>query len=95
MLFPIETWSAACCCPSTCISCSTVTACSSSRCSSHIKGNAIAVLWPCSRRANSATNSLSIAGAERVMSAITSTRLWGSFSPASIMRSAQTLACSR
>ncbi len=44
---------------------------SASRCSIQVSGSASAALWPCSRRANSATNALVSGGAERAMSATT------------------------
>ncbi len=55
MLLPMDTWSAACCWFSTCTNCSIVRPDSASCCSIQVSGKAKAELWPCSRRANSAT----------------------------------------
>ena len=88
MLLLIETWSAACCWFSDRINCSIVRPDSESRCSIHVSGNARAELCPCNRRANSATNELTIGGFDRAMSAITRIRLFGSFSAVSVICSA-------
>ena len=88
MLLLIETWSPACSCVSDCTNCSIVKPDSKSRCSIHVSGNANAGLCPCSRRASSATNELTIGGLDRAMSAMTRIRLFGSCSATSIMRSA-------
>ena len=62
---------------SDCTSCSIVRPDSDSRCSIQVSGSASAALCPCSRRASSATNELTIGGFERAMSAITRIRLFG------------------
>ena len=62
------------------------------RCSIHVSGSASAELWPCKRRASSATNEFTSGGFERAMSAITSISRFGSCSAASIIWSAQSLA---
>ena len=59
-----------------------------SRCSIQVSGKASAALCPCSRRASSATNELTIGGFERAMSAITRIRLLGSCSAISTIWSA-------
>jgi len=68
---------------------------SASRCSIHVSGKARAAPWPCSRRANSATNALLSVGLERAMSAITRIRSLGRSSAAVSMRDAQVSARSR
>ena len=78
MLLLIETWSAAWFCVPICTSCSIVKPDSARRCSIQVSGSASAALWPCSRRASSATNALTSGGLERAMSAITRIRLFGS-----------------
>ena len=95
MLLLTETWSAAFCWFSDRTSCSIVRLDSESRCSIQVSGNASAVLCPCNRRANSATNELTIGGFDRAMSAVSKIRLFGSFSAISIICSAQRAARSR
>ncbi len=80
---------AACCWFSDWINCSIVRPDSDSRCSIQVNGKASAGPRPCRRRASSATNALTIGGFERAMSAITSIRLFGSFSAVSVIWSAQ------
>ena len=92
MLLLIETWSAACSWVSDCTSCSMVRPDSASRCSIQVSGKASGRLCPCSRRASSATNELTIGGLERAMSAVTRIRLFGSCSATSIIWSAQSSA---
>ena len=89
MLLLMETWSAACCWFSDCTNCSIVRPDSDSRCSIQVSGNARAGPCPCRRRANSATNELTIGGFDRAMSAITRIRLFGSFAAISVIWSAQ------
>lgn len=62
---------------------------SASCCSIHDSGNASAVLWPLSRRANSATKALDNGGLERAMSATVKTRFFGSSSTMAVSWSAQ------
>ena len=95
MLFAIETWTEACSWVSDCTNCSIVRPDSDSRCSIQVSGNARAGLWPCRRRASSATNELTIGGFDRAMSATARIRLFGSCSATSIIWSAQALARSR
>ena len=79
MLLPTDTWSAACCWLSSCTSCSMRLAGSRPGAApSSVSGSASAALWPCSRRANSATKALLSGGSERAMSATTRIRLFGS-----------------
>ncbi len=95
MLLLTETWSAAFCWFSDRTISSIVRPDSESRCSIQVRGNARAVLCPCSRRANSATKELTIGGSDRAMSAVSNIRLFGSFSEITTICSAQRAARSR
>jgi hypothetical protein len=95
MLFEIETCADACFCVSDCTSCSMVRPSSERRCSIQVSGSASAALCPCSRRASSATNELTIGGLERAMSATMRIRLFGSCSATAIIWSAHASARSR
>ena len=92
MVLLIETWTPACSCVSACTSCSIDRPDSDRHCSIQVSGSASAALCPCSRRASSATNELTIGGFERAMSAITRIRLFGSCSATSIIWSAHAAA---
>jgi len=85
MLLLMESWSAACCWLSACTSCSMVRPDSESRCSIQVSGRASAWLWPCNRRANSATNAPAIGGFERAISAVARIRLLGSVAAISVI----------
>ena len=77
MLLPIETWSAAWACPSACTSCSIVSPCSASRCSSQLFAKAKCGLCPCRCRVSSARNAPDSGGFARAMSASTRIRSVG------------------
>ena len=92
MVLLIETCTPAWSWVSVCTSCSIERLSSERRCSIQVSGKASAALWPCNRRASSATNELTIGGFERAMSAITRIRLLGSCRATSIISSAHTAA---
>ena len=95
MVLLTETWSPACSCVSDWTSRSIVEPDSASRSSIQVSGKASAAPFPCSRRASSATNELTIGGFERAMSAITRIRLLGSRPATPTISSAQARALSR